>query len=71
VTPGGAFFAFAKAPWGTGEEFVTRAIENNVLVIPGKVFSRRDTHFRLSYAVQDQRLLQGIEILNRLADEQA
>jgi aspartate aminotransferase/aminotransferase len=68
VTPGGAFFAFAKAPWGTGEEFVTRAIENNVLVIPGKVFSRRDTHFRLSYAVQDQRLLQGIEILNRLAD---
>ena len=28
VQPGGAFYVFPKAPWGTATEFVTRAIEN-------------------------------------------
>ena len=35
-------------------EFVARAIEEQqLLVIPGSVFSGRDTHFRISYAVSD------------------
>ena len=41
------------APGGDATAFVTKAIENNVLVIPGNVFSQRDTHFRLSYACDD------------------
>jgi aspartate aminotransferase/aminotransferase len=68
VKPGGAFYAFVPAPAGmTGTEFVTKAIENNVLVIPGNVFSGRDTHFRISYATSDERLAQGLEILRSLA----
>jgi aspartate aminotransferase/aminotransferase len=67
VKPGGAFYMFPRVPWGTGEEFVTEAIRNNLLCIPGGAFSRRDTHFRLSYAASDQTLDRGIEILNRLA----
>ena len=47
----------------TATDFVARAIENNVLVIPGNVFSERDTHFRISYATTDDRLRQGCEIL--------
>ena len=43
-----------------------RAIANNVLVIPGNVFSERDTHFRISYATTDEKLRQGCEILNSL-----
>lgn len=70
VAPSGAFFAFVQAPWGSGTEFATAAIENNVLVIPGKVFSQRDTHFRISFAVADERLAAGIAILNRLAARQ-
>jgi aspartate/methionine/tyrosine aminotransferase len=66
-TPGGAFYLFPRVPWGTGEEFVTEAIRQNLLCIPGGTFSRRDTHFRLSYAASDQTLDRGIEILNRLA----
>jgi aspartate aminotransferase/aminotransferase len=65
--PGGAFYMFPKAPWGTGTEFVTEAIRNNLLIIPGKTFSRRDTHFRLSFSVDDATLDRGIEILNRLS----
>ncbi len=68
VKPAGAFYAFVPAPKGmTATEFVTKAIQNNVLVIPGNVFSERDTHFRISYATADEKLAQGLEILNKLA----
>ncbi len=66
--PAGAFYMFPKAPNGlTASAFAAKAIENNVLVIPGNVFSERDTHFRVSYAATDERLAQGCEILCKLA----
>ncbi len=68
VTPGGAFYAFPKAPWGTASELVTRAIETyQLLIIPGNVFSHRDTHFRISYAAADSVIQRGIEALRKLA----
>ena len=68
VKPAGAFYIFPKAPAGqTASDFVARAIDNNVLIIPGNVFSERDTHFRISYATTDERLQQGCEILCKLA----
>ena len=67
VKPEGAFYIFPKAPPGaTATEFVARAIENNVLIIPGNVFSERDTHFRISYATTDDKLAKGCEILRSL-----
>ena len=64
---GGAFYLFVKTPWGTGTEFVAECIRNNLLVIPGNVFSSRDTHFRISYAADDATLARGAEVLRRLA----
>lgn len=62
--PGGAFYIFPKAPAGTpASAFVEKAIANNVLIIPGNVFSERDTHFRISYATTDEKLVRGCEIL--------
>jgi len=67
VMPGGAFYAFPRAPWGTATEFVTEAIERHgLLIIPGGVFSRRDTHFRISYAASDETIHRGIEALRKL-----
>lgn len=65
--PGGAFYMFVRAPGGSGSEFVTRAIERGLLIIPGNVFSERDTHFRVSYAASDETIQRGIEILRELA----
>ena len=65
--PDGAFYIFPKAPWGTDQEFVAEAIKNNVLIIPGNVFSERSTHFRISYAASDDTLKRGIDVLNKLA----
>ncbi|TWT99658.1 putative N-acetyl-LL-diaminopimelate aminotransferase [Botrimarina colliarenosi] len=66
---GGAFYVFPKAPAGQGSasEFVARAIEHELLVIPGGIFSRRDTHFRISYAAPMATLDRGLEVLRRLA----
>jgi aspartate aminotransferase/aminotransferase len=64
VKPEGAFYIFPKVPAGrTGTEFATAAVEKNVLVIPGGVFSARDTHIRISYATTNEKLEQGCRIL--------
>lgn len=67
--PGGAFYAFVEIPDRlglTGTQFVERAVERNVLVIPGGVFSESDTHFRLSFATDEAKLEQGLDILAEL-----
>ncbi len=64
--PQGAFYAFIRAPGCSGSEFVKRVIQNNVLVIPGNVFSEKDTHFRISFATSDKNIQRGIDILRRL-----
>ncbi len=67
--PGGGFFIFCKAPDGfdTGTAFVEKAIKHNVLTVPGSAFSDQDTHFRISYAVNDDILRKGCEILRNIA----
>jgi len=67
--PGGAFYIFPQAPDGDGDAFVRKAIENNVLIIPGSVFSEKKTHFRISFANKDETLKRGIEVLRRIAGE--
>ena len=69
VKPGGAFYVFPKTPWGTDDQFVHKAIENKLLIIPGNIFSRRNTHFRISYAASDATLERGLEVLRKLARE--
>lgn len=67
VKPDGAFYAFPQAPNNDGDAFVAKAIENNVLIIPGSVFSNKKTHFRISFAATDETLKKGVDVLNRLA----
>jgi aspartate aminotransferase len=67
VRPEGAFYVFLRAPGDSASQFVEKAISNNVLIIPGNVFSERDTHFRISYATSDEKIEQGVKILRKLA----
>jgi aspartate/methionine/tyrosine aminotransferase len=66
--PGGAFYIFPEVPLGggTGTEFVARAIANELLIIPGGVFSGRDTHFRISYAASEETIERGLEVLREI-----
>lgn len=69
AAPGGAFYAFPRIPARlglTGAEFFERCLAKNLLIIPGNVFSDRDTHFRLSYAVNDRTLERGLDVLTEM-----
>jgi aspartate/methionine/tyrosine aminotransferase len=69
ATPGGAFYAFPRVPERLGVtagRFIERCLEKSVLVIPGSVFSKRDTHFRLSYATDERNLTRGLDALVEL-----
>ena len=67
VKPDGAFYIFPQAPGEDGDAFVKKAIENNVLIIPGSVFSDRKACFRISFAAPDETIIKGCDVLKRLA----
>lgn len=64
--PGGAFYIFPEAPGSDGDAFVKKAIENNLLIIPGSVFSEKKTNLRISFAATDETIQRGLEVLARL-----
>jgi aspartate/methionine/tyrosine aminotransferase len=73
--PGGAFYVFPEVPSHTGKatgtretgtDFVARAIANELLIIPGGIFSARDTHFRISYAASEATIERGLGVLAKL-----
>ncbi len=66
---GGAFYLFPKTPWGDGQSFSETAIDNNLMLIPGNIFSDQDTHFRVSYAASEQTLERGIKVLKKIASQ--
>ena len=57
----------SKRPAMMRQAFVEQAIAHNVLIIPGNVFSERDSHFRVCYTVPDDQLRAGAETLLSLA----
>ena len=69
MPPGGSFFVFPRVPWGDDMSFCERAREEKLILFPGSMFSRRNTHFRLSFAASLETLEQGLEVLARLAGE--
>jgi aspartate aminotransferase/aminotransferase len=68
VKPGGAFYIYPALRKGSVDKFVELAISNNVLIIPGNVFSEKNTNFRISFAAKDEDILRGVDILNRIID---
>ncbi|MGB0716655.1 MAG: pyridoxal phosphate-dependent aminotransferase [Phycisphaerae bacterium] len=69
VRPGGGFYLFARVPeaYPNATAFVEEGIRRNMLTIPGEVFSARDSHFRISYAVPNDVIERGSELLLAMA----
>lgn len=67
--PHGAFYVFVEVPPKlglTGRQFYEKALEGGVVVIPGGVFSAKDTHFRISYTVGEAELEKACSVLASL-----
>ena len=67
VKPKGAYYIFPEVPDGDGDAFVERALEKNLFIIPGSVFSGRKSHVRISFAANESTIVKGIEIMRSLA----
>ncbi len=67
--PEGAFYIFPEAPRQDTEAFFKKCVENNILMVPGKAFSVKNTHFRISYATHNESLKKGVETLIKIADQ--
>lgn len=67
VKPGGAFYFFPEAPGSDADRFVKKALERELLIIPGNVFSEKNTHFRISFAASDDTIRRGLQILKEIA----
>lgn len=66
--PGGAFYIFPEAPGLDGDAFCPHAIEQELLIVPGSVFSEKNTNFRVSFAASLKDLERAIGIFGRLME---
>ncbi|MHC4598590.1 MAG: pyridoxal phosphate-dependent aminotransferase [Planctomycetota bacterium] len=63
--PEGAFYIFPKSPDPDDVAFVNRAMEKNVLIVPGSGFGRKG-YFRIAFCVDDRTIDGGIEGLRQI-----
>jgi aspartate aminotransferase len=68
IKPQGAFYMFPRSPLEDDLEFVQTAKKYNILLVPGKGFGLRG-HFRLSYSVPLQTVINSLPAFTDLAKE--
>jgi aspartate/methionine/tyrosine aminotransferase len=66
----GAYYVFVKAPHDlTDIEFIDRATERGLILVPGRAFSQLHSYFRISYGTDMQTLERGMAILRELTQD--
>jgi aspartate/methionine/tyrosine aminotransferase len=62
----GAFYIFVKAPGGlTDIDFVDRATDNGLIIVPGRAFSQLHGFVRISYGASKEDLVRGLQALQK------
>lgn len=68
VKPDGAFYLFIKAPGGDSQAFCRKAMEKDILVVPGDAFGCPG-YVRLAYCVPFDRIKRSLPAFKALAEE--
>lgn len=68
VKPQGAFYLFPKSPLADDVEFVNKAREKNILVVPGTGFGKPG-YFRIAFCVEKQMIERSLPAFGVLAKE--
>ena len=63
--PDGAFYVFLKVSENS-RSFVQKALEQELLIVPGYIFSKNENTIRISYAQKEDKLIRGLTILSSL-----
>ena len=66
--PQGAFYLFPAVPGGDGEAFSRRAMELDLLVVPGEGFGCPG-HVRISYCVAEDTIRRALPLFAKLMEE--
>lgn len=65
VEPGGTFYMFPRAPGGDAGAFCRRAMERNLMLVPGDAFFCPG-HFRIAYCVPTERVERALPVFREL-----
>ena len=68
VKPDGAFYLFIKAPDGDSQGFCRKAMEKDILLVPGDAFGCPG-YARLAYCVSNERIRRSLPAFRALAEE--
>ncbi len=68
VKPDGAFYLFIKAPDGDSQGFCRKAMEKDILLVPGDAFGCPG-YARLAYCVSNERIRRSLPAFKTLAEE--
>ncbi len=68
IHPDGAFYLFFRAPGGDAQAFCRRAMQEDLLLVPGDGFGCPD-HVRLAYCTAPEKLRRSLPVFRRLAEE--
>ena len=68
IRPQGAFYLLVKSPNGNAEEFVARAKEQEILIVPGKGFAAPE-YARIAYCVNPEKIVRALPHFKKLAEE--
>jgi len=64
----GAYYTFFRVPEGMSDlDFIALCAENNLLLLPGRAFSRDETFVRLSYGGTIEDIKKGLEIITNIS----
>lgn len=64
----GAYYTFFKAPGGMSDlDFIALCANNNLLLLPGRAFSKDETFVRLSYGGTIEDVEKGLEIITNIS----
>ena len=66
--PDGAFYMFVKAPGGDSEAFSKKAMEKDVLLVPGDSFGCPG-YLRICYCVSYDTIIRSLPVFKKLMDE--
>ena len=68
VHPDGAFYLFVRTPIADAEAFCRRAMQDNLLVVPGDSFGRPG-YVRVAYCVTHETIERSLPVWKKLAEE--
>lgn len=66
VEPEAGFFVYVEAPNGSGAQFAKICLQHGIAILPGTMFSERDTHVRLSFAGDWLRTVDAVNAFTKL-----